>query len=362
MSRFLLSSFAVLSFLPSASSASPRRLRRGLPTLHRQAQDMAPSNIPQVDVDMAILFNQVLSNEENEHLMWQLMGQGSIMMSGFSMMSMTTQPPNAGCHSAYVYCGQGASTCDLNGGWTVDFSAMHLGSGTRIQCELRLGTGTCSQADFELSVDDIPIGSFEITEESMSAQLASANMGMTPDVVLDVVDGGTRRLSPYEGAGDDPAGFANHLYHDLVFNYNEHSIKFGSELSEQHVAIYATVCSCESGQCDGNEEPSSPSDEGGLSSSDPSVTTAPNNTPNDTPTFSPSVIVVEETLLPTSPSMTQSPTAAPTAAVTQSGAGGSGIDPIVGGQTATAGTSGSARGMVSIAIVAGCIAAVIVAA
>lgn len=345
MDRYILSILSFLLLLPSAASATTTRLLRRGVMLQRYANRNTPANVPS---DMAVLFNEVLNNEDDEQLLWQLMREGS---SFFSLsMSMTTRPPApvTGCHSAYVYCGQGVSTCELNGGWAVDLSVLHLDSGGHIQCELRLGNGRCTEADYELSLEDIPIGSFEITGMSMRTELLSSfDIGLVPEIFLDSVDRRPmRHLSPYNG--NDPAGFAQHLYHDLVWNYEDHSIKFGAELSQEHVAIYATVCSCETGQC--GDEPFT-------------STSSPSSNLSDSPSLTPSIID-EPSLSPTSQSSTttQLPTTAPSTAATQS-RGGGGANPLVGSESSAAGNAGSSLGTVSlIAIVVGCVVAVIAVA
>jgi len=196
------------------------------------------------------------------------------LLPGWSVENSTTSfsmpVSDSSCHSAYVYCGQDASTCSLGGGWELDVSAMNLDRGLAIQCELRIGAGRCAEStnQVELPVVDTDaiVGAFEITSSILRSQLFNDTLGLVEDLRLLLPDGGpARRLSPFdEGEIDfaDVSAVAQQLYHNLVWNLENYNIVLGGELSDTRIAIYATVCERQS---DG--ESSAP---GGVSSSSPS--------------------------------------------------------------------------------------------
>ena len=90
-----------------------------------------------------------LFSENSQALLAELMGQTS--MIGFSLTALsvptttTTPQEPSGCHSAYVYCGQGISTCSLDGGWMIDVSAVHRESGFHLQAAIGLGLFQCAR-------------------------------------------------------------------------------------------------------------------------------------------------------------------------------------------------------------------------
>jgi len=358
-------------------------------------------------------------------------------------MSMPGPPPKLPtCQSAYVYCGQGASTCSLDGGWEINLAAMDLSGDFRLACELRLGSGRCIEgSDFEVS-PDAPVGTFEITEEMLHpAILSGLGLGIVNDIIMEVSGGGpVRRLASLEGHADELLGDANqlyqdhldevlgqaehlyqdhqdavlgqaehlyqdhqdevlgqaeriyienqdelleeadrlyevhqdevlvqaeHLYQDLVLKFDDYNIVFGGELSQEHVAFYATVCTCGGENCDWTNNPD-------TSSVSPSETIEPSATfvplpDTASPSFSTSASLEPSASPSLSPVSSQLPTTAPTTASTPALTPTNNNGSITNNNGNTnvdkaSVAAGSLNLGYILAIIAGCVAAVIVAA
>jgi len=395
----------MLMLMPSALAAS--QLLRRTNTLNNhygEAKDTVLSYNPDPNVALETL-QALLVNEGEQQLLSQLMSQGS------SMSMPTTLPPISSCQSAYAYCGQGVSTCSLDGGWELDFSAMDLDSGFHLQCELRIGSGRCIEgANYDVS-PDAPIGTFEITEEFLhTAVFSSLDVGMVDDIILVVTDaqGGPVRhlsslgehteevvehLSSLEGQEEivEQLSFlegqeqvflenAKHLYQDLDFQFEDYSITFGGEFSLEHVAFYATICPCAGDTCEWSNAPNNNDNVSPGATLEPITdvepeavfepSAVPSAVPSASPSFSPSTSV-EPTVSPSqSPTSSQSPSVAPTAAPTNAATrsrNGRNPNIILGGENnTTKNDKAAAAASLSVgsivAIVAGCVVALVVAA
>jgi len=189
MSNLFLVCFGIFA-LPTANALN-RLLRR---------QGSSPSFPKRQTLELPDDLDSLFS-ENSQALLAELMGQTSMIGFSLTALSMpttttTTRQELSGCHSAYVYCGQGISTCSPEGGWMIDVSAVDRESGFHLQCELRIGEGRCMEGvEYELSLD-LPLGSFEITEETLHSEIFDSTLGMVGDISLLFAGGGpVRRLS-----------------------------------------------------------------------------------------------------------------------------------------------------------------------
>ena len=93
--------------------------------------------------------------------------------------------------TAYVYCGNGVSQCDLYGGWEINVNAINFDNGFELNCEIRLGSGVC-KGDWKIDVTDILIGAFRMSPNLIESTLFDVDLG-AQDFTLEMFDNNTRR-------------------------------------------------------------------------------------------------------------------------------------------------------------------------